>query len=251
MVQHSALVITRPIEWGTVLLGYEQANRYQVYDEHGNLVALLAEEEGSVGRFIGRQMLRTRRPFTATVFSPSGDQVIFRLRRPAYLVSSTMYIEDGAGEVIGEVQQRWHLWRRRYNLFLGKRQFAAVDAPLLAWEFELKDEVGGTLALVDRNFSGFGKELFTDAGRYVIHFGGSATQAAEELRTAIQVAYPDRPAPPVTALAKARTDVAVIPTSTGNQLVVHRPLRLDERMVALAAAISIDYGEYCGGIERA
>ena len=29
----------------------------------------------------------------------------------------------------------------------------------------------------------------------------------------------------------------------GNQLVVHRPLHLDERMVALAAAISIDYGE--------
>lgn len=30
--------------------------------------------------------------------------------------------------------------------------------------------------------------------------------------------------------------------SAGNQLAVHRPLELDERMVALAAAISIDYG---------
>jgi len=52
--------------------------------------------------------------------------------------------------VIGEVRQRWHLWRRKYDLFLGKRQFAAIDGGLLAWEFELKDAVGNTLALIDR-----------------------------------------------------------------------------------------------------
>lgn len=241
VVGHSALIIARPIEWGTVLLGFEQANRYTVYDAAGEVVAHLIEEEGSIGRAIGRQILRTRRPFTATVLSPAGDQVIFRLRRPAYLISSTIYIEDGAGERLGEVQQTWHLWKRRYELFLGQRQFAAIDGGFLAWEFELKDQHGGTLALIDRNFSGFGKELFTDAGRYCIHFGGSADEAAQQIRNAIEAAHPDRPAPPVTALAKIRTDAAVIPTQTGDQLAVVRPLALDERMVALAAAISIDY----------
>lgn len=240
-VGHSALVVTRPVEWGTVLLGYEQANRYQIFDERGELVALLAEEEGSLGRFIGRQILRTRRAFTATVFSPSGEQVIFRLRRPAYLISSTIYIEDGENRRIGEVQQRWHPWRRRYDLFLGKKQFAAVDGGFLAWEFQLTDEHGGTLALIDRNFSGFGKELFTDAGKYVIHFGENAWESAKHLRTAIQAAYPDRQAPPVTSLATVRTDGHLIPTSTGNQLAVSRSLALEERMIALAAAISVDY----------
>ena len=38
----------------------------------GNLVALLAEEEGGLGKALGRQLLRTRRNFTATVFSPDG-----------------------------------------------------------------------------------------------------------------------------------------------------------------------------------
>lgn len=45
----------------------------------------------------------------------------------------------------------------------------------------------------------------------------------------------------VTPMAVARTDIAVIPTVTGSQLVVQHPLLLDERMVALACAISIDY----------
>ncbi|KAL4451629.1 hypothetical protein ABPG75_007291 [Micractinium tetrahymenae] len=240
VVDHPALIVTRPIEWGTVLLGFEQANCYTIYDQHGNLVALLAEDEGSIGKAIGRQLLRTRRNFTATVFSPDG-QVIFRMRRPMYLINSSIFVEDGAGNVVGEVHQRWHLWRRNYDLYMNRRQFAAVQGGLLAWDFELKDERGGTLALIDRNFSGFGKEIFTDAGKYVIHFGSSPTEAAEQVATAVQAAHPDRPPPPVTALAQARTDVSVIPTSTGNQLAVHRPLELDERMVALAAAISIDY----------
>lgn len=37
------------------------------------------------------------------------------------------------------------------------------------------------------NFNGFGKEIFTDAGKYVIHFGSSPTEAAEQLATAIKV----------------------------------------------------------------
>ena len=51
----------------------------------------------------------------------------------------------------------------------GGRQFAEISGGFLAWEFELKDEAGGTLALIDRNFAGFGVELFTvsaaDGGR--------------------------------------------------------------------------------------
>jgi len=72
VVGHPALVITRNVEWGTVIFGFEQANKYTIYDQEGNVVALLAEELGSFGKEVGRQLLRTRRPFTATVFSPDG-----------------------------------------------------------------------------------------------------------------------------------------------------------------------------------
>eukprot|EP00887_Chlorella_sp_A99_P007876 scaffold20.g7876.t1 len=227
VVDHAALIVTRPIEWGNVLLGFEQANRYTVYDQHGSVVALLAEEEGSLGRALGRQLLRTRRPFTATVFSPDG-QVIFVLRRPFYLINSSMTVEDGEGNVVGAC--------------------CGCARSDRNGDFELKDGQGRTLALIDRNFSGFGKELFTDAGKYVIHFGSSPGEAAHEAQATVAAAHPDRPPPPlpasppaVTALARLRTDVSVIPTSTGDQLVVKRPLQLDERMVALAAAISVDY----------
>lgn len=41
-------------------------------DQDGNTVALIAEDMTGVGDAIGRQVLRTRRSFTATVFSSDG-----------------------------------------------------------------------------------------------------------------------------------------------------------------------------------
>ena len=76
------------------------------------------------------------------------------------------------------------------------------------------------MALIDRNFQGFGKELFTDAGKYVIHFGDKPMEAAEQATKTIQAAHPDKPAPPVTAVAKYRNpDMQIIATSTADQLV--------------------------------
>ena len=74
--------------------------------------------------------------------------------------------------------------------------------------------------MIDRNFQGFGKELFTDAGKYVIHFGDKPMEAATQATKTIQAAHPDKPAPAVTAVAKYRNpDMQVIATSTADQLV--------------------------------
>jgi hypothetical protein len=64
---------------------------------------------------------------------PAGSQIIFRVRRPAYLINSNMTIEDGQGNVVGEVQQRWHLLKRNYDLFMDRQQFAAVRGEWWRW----------------------------------------------------------------------------------------------------------------------
>lgn len=105
-----------------------------------------------------------------------------RVRRPPYLVNSTVGVEDASGRVVGEVFQRWHLLRRNYDVYVDKCQFAAIRGATLAWEFLLQNERGEALARIDRNFSGWGKELFTDAGQYAVFFGNHpATPQAEEL----------------------------------------------------------------------
>lgn len=60
---------------GTVLIGFEQANHYTIFNEAGEKVALMAEDLGGLAKGVGRQALGTHRPFTATVFSPDGTSL--------------------------------------------------------------------------------------------------------------------------------------------------------------------------------
>ncbi|KAK9272752.1 hypothetical protein L1049_003129 [Liquidambar formosana] len=78
------------------------------------------------------------------------------------------------------------------------------------WTFTLKDIDGEVLAEIDRDWRGFGFEIFTDAGQYVIRFGGADPSSRIGPARAIQ------------------------------ELEVIRPLTLSERAVAVALAISLD-----------
>ena len=80
----SALAVTRNIEWGTVLLGFEQANQYAVLNERGDTVARIAEDSTGIANAVGRQLLKTRRSFTATVFNAEGALVLHLIVRKAH-----------------------------------------------------------------------------------------------------------------------------------------------------------------------
>jgi hypothetical protein len=132
-----------------------------------------------------------------------------------------------------ECQQRWHPWRRRYDLFVrdaprrvlqpvsaspeqpdpeatedGYSQVAEIDAGLLAWHFAFAGANGAERASVSRRWGGLGREVFTDTGAYYVRFG---------------------PAPVVDESGR----------------VVHQrgaeEMTLEERALALATAVTIDY----------
>ncbi|KAM3578519.1 hypothetical protein VKS41_004573 [Umbelopsis sp. WA50703] len=190
-----ALVVGRQIEMMNVFLGFEQANKYTIMDPNGNHVGFIAEED-SLANSMTRQLLRTHRKFNAVIMNGDGE-VVFKITRPYSLVNSRIFIRTADDELIGEVQQRWHLLRRKYDLFVGTTQFATIDAPFLGWDFDLKDEQNQLIGNVNRNFVGFARELFTDTGQYVLRM--DAVEGS------------------------------------------NRGLTLDERAVALACAVSIDF----------
>ncbi|RCI05288.1 hypothetical protein CU098_009912 [Rhizopus stolonifer] len=166
LLTQSALVVGRELEMMNVFLGYEQANKYRIMDPQGNHIGYIAEEEG-FAKSISRQFLRTHRKMKATIMNAQGE-VVFKIERPYSLVNSRIFIYTADDELVGEVQQRWHLMRRKYDLFIGKKQFATIDTPFLGWDFNLQDEQGGVLGNVSRNFVGFAREIFTDTGEYVL-----------------------------------------------------------------------------------
>jgi len=55
-----------------------------------------------------------------------------------------------------------------FSYFLCRqKQFATVRAPVLAWDFEVRDDQQNMLASINKNWTGLGKELFLDVNQYV------------------------------------------------------------------------------------
>jgi hypothetical protein len=184
VLNHPLLVVTREIEWGNLLIGFEQANKYAIRVADGRIVGFIAEES-SLGRAILRQALRTHRSFQATIMDALGTPVL-RVHRPAYLVSSSISVYgmmgDTPGPLLGEVHMNWHLWRRRYDLFDAQgHQFGEIDAPMLSVEFPVRGEAAPSpenppvIASIDKDWTGLGRELFTDARQYVVRLDPSVT----------------------------------------------------------------------------
>ncbi|KAF9581171.1 hypothetical protein BGW38_001916 [Lunasporangiospora selenospora] len=272
LLGQSALVMTRQVEMMNVLVGFEQANKYAIVDPNGQPIGFIAEEDASFTKAMGRQLLRTHRPFKASVFDLQGNEVL-KIHRPFAFINSRIMISTPDDRLIGEVQQEWHLIRRRYNLFtvehpesnhstspssdsqtsaistekvdpktLNRAQFAHIDGGFLALDFDMQDEQGYKMASVNRNFVGFARELFTDSGQYVLRFDAAVVQ---DLQLQQGLGFTTAPAPTAESssaeMEKAKEIQANKDEQALAQLEDRGGLTLDQRAIMLACAVSIDF----------
>ncbi|KAK7449677.1 hypothetical protein VKT23_013150 [Stygiomarasmius scandens] len=245
LLSNDILIVERQVEMLNIFLGFEQTNKYSISNAAGESLGYIAEEPGSFLSSINRQLLATHRPFRAVILDPAGTPILW-IRRPFAFINSRMYVQrlldyDGHREPVldtfAEVQQLWHLWRRRYDLFIRQgpqrilslasdpqpelepdrdghtfSQIARVDEGFLAWDFALRDVYNREMAFISRSFRGIGREVFTDTGQYYIRFG---PRPVEILAGGILNPYQPEG--------------------------IERELTLDERALFLALAVNIDF----------
>ena len=94
-------------------------------------------------------------------------------------------------------------------------QFAYVNEPFLSWDFSLLSADQRLIGSVNRNFAGFGREIFTDTGVYALRM--DAAGLADEPRHLISK------------------------TGETSERIPHVGMTLDQRAVMLATAVSIDF----------
>ncbi|KAK6461597.1 phospholipid scramblase 1 [Scheffersomyces coipomensis] len=220
LLKEPTLVIERQVEFMNLFLGFEQANRYKIFNSLGEQIGYMEEKDIGLMKVLGRQFFRLHRPFDIDVFNMYGD-LLLTIKRPFSFINSHIkaylpgYDEDNniMFENIGESVQSWHLWRRRYDLFKLEddddkdyQQFGSIDAPFLSFDFPVKNEKGDVIASVDRNWVGLGREMFTDTGVYIIRMDPASFAGMGDL-------YPS----------------------------VAGPLTLDQRAILLGNAVSIDF----------
>lgn len=97
-------------------------------------------------------------------------------------------------------------------------QFAYVDEPFLSWDFSLLSADKKLIGSVNRNFAGFGREIFTDTGVYALRMdaAGLAQEPGHLISKTGQQAQPAQEGP-------------------------NAGMTLDQRAVMLATAVSVDF----------
>ena len=200
-----------------------------------------------------REVLRITRPFTFInsrigVYDAWSADPSLSMAGKATAQVNARRTEDM--RVIGEVAQQWAPLRRKYNLFLNRpaqpadegapqltsgdlplststalqtvdsthrtvnmAQWAYCDEPFLSWDFSLRSEDNRLLGSVNRNFAGWGREIFTDTGVYALRMDSASL--FEEPRHLI--------------------------SQTGQEEKSPVGMTLDQRAVMLATAVSIDF----------
>ncbi len=161
---YQRLTVRQRKSWTEILLSFETRNHYDVYDETQQPVLHVQEEGAGFLSFLKRAFLGPSRPFEASVTDPSRSEVWLRLRRPFRFVFHRLEVRGPGGALVGAVQKRWSWVRRIYHVENGLGEVVAeLFGPILKpWTFEIRVR-GQPRGAIRKRWSGWGKELFTDA----------------------------------------------------------------------------------------
>lgn len=167
------LLVKQVKEWAEILVGYEARNRYEVMDERGAVVALVAEEGSGIGRWLGRQFLGKCRRATLHVIEPGGRELA-RIEKPfRWWFHEVSLTEDG--RPAGTVKRRWAIFADRFAVVAADgRELVAIERGFLdhfRFRGTFRVTMGGIeIGRVTKEWRGLLSEWFTDADLFGVEF---------------------------------------------------------------------------------
>lgn len=171
------LMIKQQVEMMEIMTGFETQNKYKIYNQFGQEIMFAGEISGCMERCC----LGAGRPFEMPVTLLNGTQV-FTLVRPFRCMPSLccccylqeMHVLSGQhGAMIGRIQMEWsacgssNVFPNKFTCYgVDGAPFCTVESPCCEpWEFTTM--VGGVgVGKISKKFSGFAKEIFTDADNF-------------------------------------------------------------------------------------
>jgi uncharacterized protein YxjI len=163
----ASLVVQQKKQWGEILTGFEQRNKYLVSDPaHGELLA--AVEDG--GSILTRQFLRNMRPFEMSIVGLDGTPAL-HLHRPFAWYFHTLEIRDARLKLLGRVRREFSWLRRVYTVQdgSGREAYRLYGPAFHPWTFEIRSG-DRTVGRIVKKWSGAAKEAFTKADNFGVTF---------------------------------------------------------------------------------
>jgi len=165
--RYQRLTVRQQKRWLEILTSFEVKNTYDVFDESGTATLRVREQGKGVWNLLKRIFLGPARPFRVHVSDVGTGDVLLELQRPFRFFFHRLEVRALDGRLFGAIQKKWSLLRRIYHIESDAGHvLAELFGPFFKpWTFEIRvqdREVG----LIQKKWSGFGKEMFTDADNF-------------------------------------------------------------------------------------
>jgi len=180
-------------EWGEILIGYEGSNKYELLNESGDTIGHIAEQSSGLFKLLVRSLFKSHRPLDVRIFDKQGKEVIV-MDRPFYFFFSTMKVYDRNSRLLGSIDQKFAIFRKRYELKdHNHKSFAKINSGFFSFfNFDIESlRTGQSLGHIRKRWGGLIKEIFTDSDTFGVDISNelSQEQKAIVLATAISVDF--------------------------------------------------------------
>ena len=167
--EHQELVVRQEVEHLEAFTHLETKNRYSILTPDGDRLLYAYEESG----FLARMFLKTHRPLSIHVVD-NDTEPILTASRSFFWYLSHLHVKDGAGREVGSLRRRFTILNRQFELEDSTgAMLAEMRGPLLRPNTFMVYKQGEEIGRVTKQWSGIGREAFTDADTFHVQLDTS------------------------------------------------------------------------------
>ncbi|QSE97250.1 phospholipid scramblase-related protein [Fulvivirga lutea] len=156
---------------------FKASNNYDIYDPETQEIILECREPnlGFFTKMFRFTDYKRMTPFEVVISTPGGEQII-KVKRGISLFLSTVDVFDEKDNLVGKFKQQFFSIGGKFNLLdMNNKVVCTLKGKWTSWDFKFVKE-GHEFAHVSKQWSGFGKELFTSADNYMLKIDESVPQ---------------------------------------------------------------------------
>jgi len=148
----------------------EVNNEYAIFTQSGQQIGAVRQVGQSVAKKVLRVVSSLDQFMTHSLQIVDANGVVqLSIKRPAKLFKSKFEVTNGAGQVIGAIEQENMVGKIHFGLFVEGQRLGSINAEnWRAWNFNIQDANGSEVARITKTWEGLAKTMFTTADNYVV-----------------------------------------------------------------------------------
>lgn len=143
-------------------------NQYKIFNEDGHQIGSVQQKMSLGQKFLRMIISPSILPFKIEIYDEK-EALIIQASRGWTFWMSKISIEDEQGVALGFIKQKFKLFSPKFEVLDSQNmKIAELSGDWKAWDFQLKNTQGQTLAIIHKKWNGAMKEIFTTADKYKV-----------------------------------------------------------------------------------